>query len=323
MNHYSLFCINFDNLETVGISVLNSSGVQIINGTIDTIGYRGVECIYCSNSFLHNIVINGITTKNSMENVIPTGIYLEMCEYMDIYNCIVKNVNINVRTFSGFFSFGVFGLGITKCKVENVKNQDGACAGFQMFLCMEVVLKQCSSLDLQTFYKGVTNTIGHTCIGFLPFFCFDLKFKCCEAKNIIGTCDDAHGFSMFVCLGPIILNNCIVDNVQDGVGENTGAKSTGIEIYSSNVVVYNCHVSNISAINPQDKQCSGFSVSGALGVPAEFVRFKDCSVKNVNVVDENGNQSSYLDMEQVLDGLLIHEQNFKVHVILLLLKIVK
>ena len=85
----------------------------------------------------------------------------------------------------------------------------------------------------------------------------------------------------------ILVKDCCVNNVKDGIGQNTGAKSTGIEVYGSGVVVEDCCVSNISAINPQDKQCTGFSCALADGV-----KFMNCKAVNVNVYDENGNQNS-------------------------------
>jgi hypothetical protein len=105
--------------------------------------------------------------------------------------------------------------------------------------------------------------------------------------------------SMFVVKNAVIDNVC-GKNVLDGKG-GIGAKATGIEIYGwtdindttqtittirppANIIVKNCHVENITAINPGDKQAAGFSVAGS------NIIFENCTAKNVNVFNENGKQ---------------------------------
>jgi hypothetical protein len=95
--------------------------------------------------------------------------------------------------------------------------------------------------------------------------------------------------SIFIC-DEAVINKCQVTNVLDGAGPaQIGAKATGIEVYASNVKVSECYVNNISAINPEDKQATGFSC--ALCTNVEFIK---CTAENVNVYDENGNQNSCL-----------------------------
>jgi len=168
-------------------------------------------------------------------------------------------------------------------------NFDGACTGFGHFRSEKSYLENCSATRFQSFFNGNLKTQGHTCIGFVPFFSTDLSFINCSATNINGCCDDAHGISIFLCLGNILVKGCKIDNVKDGIGNNTGAKATGIEVYGSGVVVSDCIVSNITAINPQDKQCTGFSCA-----LADNVKFINCKAINVQVVDENGKQNSCL-----------------------------
>ena len=124
-------------------------------------------------------------------------------------------------------------------------------------------------------------TSGHTVLGFCPIFCYNLTFNDCKAIDLIGTCDDCHGMSVF--LDDLVrVNNFYATNIYDGISKsNSGAKATGLEVYGINVIVCNSTVENVVAINPQDKQASGFSAAG------EAIIFDNCVSKNVKVVDAN------------------------------------
>jgi hypothetical protein len=81
-----------------------------------------------------------------------------------------------------------------------------------------------------------------------------------------------------------VVKNCKVFSVLDGAGPaQTGAKATGIEVYGSDVTVSHCAVNYISAINPQDKQCTGFSCA-----QGSNIKFLHCKAENVKVYNEFG-----------------------------------
>jgi len=290
---FSFRCINPNNFETTGIKAFNSTNLQIKNGRIIGMGLSGVNAEICKNVLFRCLTVEKITTNNIIKYTTPTGFKVSLSENIKISRCVFRNTTVRVGNLTGFDIVESINSKISNCIIYKVNNLDGALVGYSQFLSFNSLMKNCYALNLQTFFDGNTNTQGHTCIGFSPFFSEKLDIINCFAKNIIGTCDDAHGFSMFVCEGPILIKECIVDNVQDGVGQNTGAKATGIEIYSNDVLVTDCVASNIKAINPQDKQCTGFSVSGNLiGGEATNVTFYNCKAINVNVYDQNGNYNS-------------------------------
>jgi hypothetical protein len=113
----------------------------------------------------------------------------------------------------------------------------------------------------------------------------DILVEQCNISDITGSCDDAHGISLFV-VSDATVRNVTVENVTDGRG-GRGAKATGIEVYGlvnnqpSNILVENCKVRDISAISPGDLQAAGYSVAG------KGVTFKNCEVSNVTVSGAN------------------------------------
>ncbi len=113
----------------------------------------------------------------------------------------------------------------------------------------------------------------------------DILVENCKITDIEGSCDDAHGISLFV-VSEAIVRKVTVKRVSDGRG-GRGAKATGIEIYGlvnaqpSNILVENCNVSDISAISPGDLQAAGYSVAG------KGVTFSKCKASNVTVSGAN------------------------------------
>ena len=113
----------------------------------------------------------------------------------------------------------------------------------------------------------------------------DILVEQCTISDIAGSCDDAHGISLFV-VSDATVRNVTVENVTDGRG-GRGAKATGIEVYGlvnnqpSNILVENCEVRDISAISPGDLQAAGFSVAG------KGVTFSNCEAYNVTVSGAN------------------------------------
>ncbi len=113
----------------------------------------------------------------------------------------------------------------------------------------------------------------------------DIVVEQCNISDITGSCDDAHGISLFV-VSDATVRNVTVENVTDGRG-GRGAKATGIEVYglvnnqASNILVENCQVRDISAISPGDLQAAGYSVAG------KGVTFRNCEASNVTVSGAN------------------------------------
>ncbi|MFZ0749363.1 MAG: hypothetical protein WAM70_08400, partial [Pyrinomonadaceae bacterium] len=121
-----------------------------------------------------------------------------------------------------------------------------------------------------------------------PILCIELLYENCSATNMTGCCDDCHGMSVFLD-ALVTVDNFTANNVVDGVAEShSGAKATGLEVYGAFVSIKNCSVTDIVAINPQDKQSAGFSAWGM------EITFTGCIATNVSVTDENGNTNPAL-----------------------------
>lgn len=288
-NNFSLINVNPNNLLTTAITATNSQNITIKNGKIVNMGLRGIEFESCKNIFVDSITVNGLTADNITEYIVPTGVYLKRCESGNVQKTTIQNVRVKTDSLAGIQITETINSTIVDCKLENFINFDGACTGIGHLACDGSIVQNCLVTNFQSFFSGNIKTQGHTCIGYVPFFSTNLSFLNCKATNIIGCCYDAHGFSIFLCIGNIQVRGCCVNEVQDGIGTNVGAKATGIEVYASGVIVSGCCVSNISAINPQDKQCSGFSCAFA-----DNVKFISCKATNINVYDENGKQNSCL-----------------------------
>lgn len=116
----------------------------------------------------------------------------------------------------------------------------------------------------------------------------DILVERCRISNIKGSCDDAHGISLFV-VSDATVRKVTVDNVQDGRG-GRGAKATGIEVYGlvgnqpSNILIDSCRVRNIMAISPGDLQAAGYSIAGK-GVTISRCRATNVTVSGVNPID--------------------------------------
>lgn len=287
LNNFTLECINKNNLETIGINVTKSLNILIKNGKIFKMGLKGIDVDSSKNITIQNITIDLITTDNIIEYIVPVGILFTKCDGVLIENCNVQKMLVKADSMAGIQITETMNSKIINCSLNDFVNLDGACTGFGHFGSNGSLIENCTVNNLQSFFNGNIKTQGHTCIGFVPFFSTNLSFINCKATNITGCCDDAHGLSVFLCINNIIIKGCIIDNIKDGVGTNTGAKATGIEVYATGVIVSDCIVSNISAINPQDKQCTGYSCA-----VADNVKFINCKAINVQVVDEYGKQNS-------------------------------
>ncbi len=275
--------------KTIGILGQASTDLQIINGTVRDMGLFGIECSQCINVSIKNVVIDALNVNDTVNFTEPAGILANACINVSIDKCIVKNINVQVASVSGIQFNSTIGANVTHSQIKNLLNRDGVCAGIGHLLCRDILVKSCKIDNIQTEFINNINTSGHTAIGIIPFLSSNIKIAKCDISNITGSCDDAHGLSLFVCSNATV-EKCKVRNVLDGAGPaQTGAKATGIEVYASEVVVTDCFVKNIVAINPQDLQAAGYSVA-----LADNVKFIRCKAKKVKVVDAEGHHNPAL-----------------------------
>lgn len=280
---------SFSFFKTIGILAMGSENLKIMHGTIQNMGLSGIQCYECADILIKKIVVDGLNVSDIVNYTVPTGILATGCLRVSIDKCTVKNINVKSGSCAAIqLTETIFSI-VKKCQVKNILNQDGACTGIGQLLCDYAEVKSCKVDNLQSQFIDNLNTEGHTAIGLVPVLTTNLKIQNCTISNIIGCCDDAHGISVFLCEEAIVKKTKVSD-VVDGLGlSQSGAKATGIEIYASFVKVSDCFVKNITAINPQDKQSTGFACALCLGV--EFLR---CKAENVSVIDQNGNQNPTL-----------------------------
>lgn len=269
--------------STTGIAALLSQNLVIKNGTIKNMAYRGIDCTTCSNIVIDHIIVDGLNIENTIIYTVPVGILVTASSQAHVNKCTVKNINVRTGSCAAIQMSGTFNSRIWHCDISNLLNRDGACTGIGHILCDLAEVKKCKLDGLKSEFIDNLNTEGHTAIGLIPFISTNLTLKDCEISNVTGCCDDAHGISVFECTNAVV-KRCKVFNVLDGAGpQHTGAKATGIEVYGSDVEVSKCSVNQISAINPQDKQATGFSM--AQGARTQFI---DCHAENVKVLNELG-----------------------------------
>ena len=281
-SNYTLECNNPNNYDVIGINSNLVSNISIVNGEIKNMCRYGISLNETTNIILDKIFINGLTIQNlNIRKLSPAGIFCDKCINITINKCSIENIKVKTDSSAGIQLLNSELGNISNCYIHNIINLDGAVQGLSYFGCEFINTNYCIVDFLQSFFIDNILTTGHTVLGVCPIISSDLTFDNIKVTNIIGSCDDCHGVSLFIC-SSILFKNSNVQNVIDGIGLNTGAKSTGIEVYAIDVEINNCIVENIKAINPQDKICSGFSCAG------DNIKFINCISKNVIVVNEFG-----------------------------------
>lgn len=268
---------------TIGVVAILSENLTIKNGTIANFAYRGIDCTACSGIEIKHITIDGLNIENTAIYTVPVGILVTASNAAFVDKCKVKNINVKTGSCAAIQMTATYNSKIWSCHITNLLNRDGACTGIGHLLCDLAEVKFCKLDGIETQFIDNLNTEGHTAIGLIPFISTNLTLEDCEISNVIGCCDDAHGISVFECTDAVV-NKCKVFYVLDGAFPAlTGAKSTGIEVYGSNIQVIKCSANYIWAINPQDRQCTGFSCA-----QGSNIKFSKCRAKNVKVYNEAG-----------------------------------
>jgi hypothetical protein len=279
---YKLIC-ETNSFYTTGIVALLSENLTIKNGTIANMAYRGIDCTACSGIEIKHITVDGLNIENTVVYTVPVGILVSASSTVFVHKCKVRNINVRTGSCAAIQMTGTINSRIWNCHVSNLLNRDGACTGIGHLLCDFADVKSCELDGIKSEFIDNLNTAGHTAIGLIPFISTNLYLRDCKISNITGCCDDAHGISVFECTNAVV-RNCKVLNVLDVAGPaRTGAKATGVEVYGSDIQVVKCSADYISAINPQDKQATGFSC--AQGSRIEFIK---CHARNIKVYNEIG-----------------------------------
>jgi len=285
LNTFTLKATVLDNSKRIaGIFIRNAWSVTIRNGALANMCLYGICAEGCSKLIVEKITVTGLSFDNlDIRNICPAGIHIDHTDGLSVTDCAVQYLYVTCDSSAGIQLTNTSQALISNCRVSNLVNYDGSVQGYSYIGSWNVSTVHCTAADFQSHFRSNIQTLGHTVLGFVPIFCSELKYENCSATNMIGCCDDCHGMSVFLDAG-VTVTGFTANRVIDGVSLcNSGAKATGLEVYGAFVSISDCSVDDIKAINPQDKQSTGFSAWGAA------IKFTRCTASNVVVCDEHGN----------------------------------
>lgn len=262
------------------------TNITIKNGTVANVPEHGILATSVVGLNISGITVTGVCMQNLCTRLLtPAGIKVSQSATVAISNCSVTQLNVTTDSAAGIMLLNSTLATVSNCSVSSLVNNDGAVQGFSLISCTYVTTTGCAASSLQTHFNGNVKTSGHTVLGFCPILCMNLSYVDCSASGMTGCCDDCHGMSVFLD-GLVTVSGFKADHVTDGVTpENSGAKATGLEVYGTGVTVTDSAVSYIKAINPQDKQSTGFSAWGS------SIQFERCAASYVTVQDDFGSGS--------------------------------
>ena len=278
--------------QIAGILVLgpvtnpNLTNITITNGTVANVTEYGIFATAVCGLDISRITVTGVCLQNlDIRYLTPAGIQVSGSVNVAISNCTVTQLAVTTDSSAGIFLLSTIQAMVTDCSISGLVNNDGAVIGFSCIKCMNVTTTGCTAESLQSHFNGNVLASGHTVLGFCPIMCLDLSYVDCSAAGLIGCCDDCHGMSVFLD-GQVTVSRFRASNIVDGVSpSNSGAKATGLEVYGVGVTVTDSAVNYITAINPQDKQATGFSAWGL------DIQFERCVASNVTAQDDVGGGS--------------------------------
>jgi hypothetical protein len=260
--------------------------ITITNGTVANVSEYGILATSVCGLKISRITVTGVCLQNlDIRFLTPAGIHVSGSEDVAISNCSVTQLEVTTDSSAGIMLLGTIQATVSGCRTSGLVNHDGAVQGFSCIKCINVTTTGCAADSLQSHFNGNVLTSGHTVLGFCPILCLDLNYVDCSASGLTGCCDDCHGMSVFLD-GQVTVSGFRANQIVDGVSpSNSGAKATGLEVYGVGVTVTDSAVSYIKAINPQDKQATGFSAWGL------SIQFERCQASNVTVQDDFGSES--------------------------------
>ena len=268
--------------KTIGIQITHShKNVTITNGVISGASYYGIAAENVTNLSISKVSVKNMNSYDiTTKDLTPCGFFINNTTGLNITNCIADGANLTTASYAGIQIVNSKSGNVSDCAISNIINNDGGAQGFSYISSSGIITSRCLASNLQTYYKGMTDTTGHTSIGFVPIFCNNLEYEACNATDIKGCCDDAHGMSVFLD-SDVVVNNFTAKNIEDG-NYVTGAKATGLEVYGLDITIKNSIVDGVTSYVPQDLQCTGFSACGV------GIIFDNCVAKNVNVKNTQG-----------------------------------
>lgn len=267
----------------IGIHVKEAGDVTIRNGTLANMCLYGIHASLVTNLTIDGVMVTGLEYRNlNIRNATPCGIQVSFAAGVTISNCTSQYFYALSDSSAAFQLLGVIGATVSGCTAAHLVNYDGAVQGYNYLLCLDVVTSNCVARDFRSYFNGNIRTHGHTVLGFIPIGCVGLRYTDCRSIDMVGSCDDAHGMSIFLNAA-VEVDGFTATGVVDGPAPyNTGAKATGLEVYGVDIGIRHCTVEQITAINPQDRQAAGFSAWG------RGITFEKCHAASVKACDGDG-----------------------------------
>lgn len=262
------------------------TNITVMNGTVANVSEHGILATDVCGLNISRITVSGVCMQNLATRFLtPAGIKVSRSVDVAVTDCNVTRMEVTTDSCAGIFLLNTIQAAVSGCRTSSLVNHDGAVQGFSYINCVNVTTTGCAAESLQSHFNGNVLTTGHTVLGFCPIFCWNLSYADCSASGLTGCCDDCHGMSVFLD-AQVTVSRFRADHIVDGVApSNSGAKATGLEVYGVGVKVIDSAVSSIKAINPQDKQATGFSAWGLA------IQFERCEASLVIAQDDLGNGS--------------------------------
>lgn len=265
----------------LGVRGHTVDNVVVKGGTITGARLYGMLFTSCSGLIVDTMALDRL--HNNDPGVIAAAIHLIQCPRARVSGCVVTRISATGTTVGGIVIVASTNTTVSHCCVSHLTNREGACAGIMHMLCLGLAVTDCQVSNLRTYPNNNPAAVGHTCIGILPTVCIGGTVARNHIRHVSGSCDDAHGVSVFVC-ALVKVRACVTENISTGNwGAQTSAKTTGVEVYGTDCEVRDCVARRITAKVPGDRQCTGFAVAWATDV-----LFKNCHAEDVFVTGLDG-----------------------------------
>ncbi len=269
--------------KSIGINIKNAVNVTIKNGTIKNAQLHAILIEDSIDIHLSSIKVCGLINCDS--SLTPAGIMTKSSADVILHKITVCNLKTKGSSLFGVLFTTTVGSEVNCSTFNCLHNCDGVTAAIGHILSDDIEITCVTISNLSSGFTQNIHAEGHTCIGIIPVFSANIAVSNCNISDIQGSCDDAHGISLFLCIDCTV-TNCNVCDVSTGKIGSTSAKTTGVEVYADNVVVHKCTAERITAVNPGDRQCTGFSTA-----LSNNVIFSQCSVDSVTVFNNKGETS--------------------------------
>jgi hypothetical protein len=235
------------------------------------------------------LCVDGVTLTNVVvvDGGADMGVCCLACTDVTAVDCAVRALHhtpASALSSSGFHARYCRRVRFQRCAVTDLRCEAGGCCGFITLGCMDVDFAACAVNGLAS-GRIVRQALGHTCSAVFPFLSANVRVRGVRVRNVAGSCDDAHGISVFACPGRVSIAACDIHDVSTGSvygpAPGSGAKATGVEVcVALSVRLCDVRVRTVVASRPQDRQCAGFAVGTCAGVL--LVR---CSASDIRCVN--------------------------------------